>query len=1209
MAHSVDFGGNGVNHLKTVRDEHEKPSKHDKATRDGTSASSRRGQDLGSTSVSSRRGQDLGSTSVSSRRGQDLGSTSASSRRGRDPGNRSESTRRGPDLKTKGTTNRPPAPDKAALPARGNKKSAREQRGLHIERRLTTAGADPLDAVVYERRSSTITNPDGSIVFKMEGAEVPTGWSQLATDILISKYFRKAGLHGDKDTGETSVRQVVRRLAHTIRRAADDFGGYFATKADADAFESELSYLLVHQYGAFNSPVWFNLGLWHEYGIAGSGGNWAWDFDAGDTAETEVAYERPQCSACFIQAAKDDLMSIYDLVKSEARLFKYGSGTGSNFSAIRGKQEKLSGGGTSSGLMSFLEVFDRAAGATKSGGTTRRAAKMVCLDMDHPEIADFVQWKVREERKAKALILGGYSADFNGDAYHTISGQNSNNSVRVTDEFMRAALAGGKWQTRFRTTGEVCDTYDAKDLWRTIAEAAWGCADPGVQYDSTINRWHTCPNSGRINASNPCSEYMFLDDTACNLASVNLTKFLRDDGTFAVDAYRHACRVFFIAQEILVDLSSYPTASIARNSHDYRPLGLGYANLGSLLMSLGVPYDCREGRAIAAALTAIMCGQAYRTSAEMAGAKGPFAGYAKNREPMLRVMRMHRDAAYDIDRDATLLDLYRAACADWDEAVRLGEANGYRNAQATVLAPTGTIGLLMDCDTTGIEPDFALVKFKKLAGGGYFKIVNQTVPHALRRLGYVEREVQEMVAYVSGTNTLLAAPQINRRTLKDKGLTDAELDKVEAAIPGVFDLDGAFAPWVLGEGTYERLGATKELRQRKGFALLEHLGFTRAQIGEAQDVIVGHMTIEGAPHLKAEHYAVFDCANRCGKDGRRFLAPMSHVRMMAAVQPFLSGAISKTVNLPTDASVDDVQGIYEQGWRLGLKSVALYRDGCKASQPLSTTGEKDDTSPDKSSAAPEPLLAPMPQTTESVQQLSLPMAPNTRLYGQRARLPKKRHGFTQEARVGGHKIFLRTGEYDDGQLGEIFIDMHKEGAAFRSLMNCFAMSVSVGLQYGVPLQTYVDQFTFTRFEPQGSVEGHPYVKFATSIVDFIFRTLGVEYLHRYDLAHIKPEMDSTSAIYAQPSQLPPAQPAPLPSNETSRSHVDTAPLPHTREAIARSAAMSETLGDGPVGGSPLDAQLDAMMGDAPVCDVCGHITVRNGACYKCLNCGNSMGCS
>jgi len=1122
-----------------------------------------------------------------------------------------------------------------ATEAKGAGKASRTSRGVRIARRFSSPVKDPLDTVVYERRSSAITNTDGSVVFRMDGAEVPSTWSQLATDIVISKYFRKAGLHGDKDQGETSVRQVVHRLAHTIRTVGekpargDSSRPYFASKADADAFEAELSCLLVNQYGAFNSPVWFNLGLWHEYGIEGSGGNWAWDFDAQDATEAKVAYERPQCSACFIQSVKDDLMSIYDLVKSEARLFKYGSGTGSNFSTIRGRQEKLSGGGTSSGLMSFLEVFDRAAGATKSGGTTRRAAKMVCLDMDHPEIVDFIGWKAREEKKAHALIAAGYSADFNGDAYHTISGQNSNNSVRVTDEFMRAAASGAKWQTRFRTTGQVSETFEAKDVWHQLAEAAWGCADPGVQYDSTINRWHTCPNSGRINASNPCSEYMFLDDTACNLASVNLTKFLREtavdeaeprvSGTprgsttsFDVDGYRHACRVFFIAQEILVDLSSYPTSNIARNSHDYRPLGLGYANLGSLLMALGVPYDSRQGRAIAAALTAIMCGTAYRTSAEMAAVKGSFPGYIKNREPMLRVMRMHRDAAYGLDREACRLpgesretagELYRAACEDWDEAVRLGDVSGYRNAQATVLAPTGTIGLLMDCDTTGIEPDFALVKFKKLAGGGYFKIVNQTVPHALRRLGYSEREVQDIVAFVSGTNTLLVSPHVNRRTLKDKGLTDADLAKVEAAIPGVFDLDSAFATWVLGEEAFERLGARRDGR------LLEHLGFSRAQIDEAQDVIVGRMTIEGAPHLRQEHLAIFDCANRCGKHGTRFLAPISHVRMMAAVQPFLSGAISKTVNLPNEATVDDVQAIYEEGWRLGLKAIALYRDGCKASQPLSASGDKKANAARESvDPAHEPLLAPLPLSDATERQLSLPIAKNTRIYGQRVRLPKKRIGFTQEARVGGHKIFLRTGEYDDCTLGEIFIDMHKEGAAFRSLMNCFAMSVSIGLQYGVPLQTYVDQFTFTRFEPQGPVEGHPNVKFATSIVDFIFRTLGVEYLHRYDLAHIKPEIDSSPLDAARnlgmPSQ-PPSRGAPPDAGERPalRARDSARPPPEA----APTWSLSETLGEKT--GSPLDAQLDTMMGDAPVCETCGHITVRNGACYKCLNCGNSMGCS
>jgi len=1082
---------------------------------------------------------------------------------------------------------KPVAKTAGKTPVKREAKKVTRPKGLSFERHFTRRGADPLDEIVWERRSSVINNPDGSVVFKMEGAEIPASWSQLATDIVVSKYFRKAGIHGNKDVGETSVREVIHRLAKTIREAGDSFGGYFANAKEADTFEAELAHMLVNQQGAFNSPVWFNCGLWHRYGIQGTAGNYAWTADpkdemaAGTIHEIAHAYERPQCSACFIQSISDDLMGIYELIKNEARLFKYGSGTGTNFSTIRGKQEKLSGGGTSSGLMSFLEVFDRAAGATKSGGTTRRAAKMVCLDLDHPEILDFIGWKIREERKAQLLIAGGMPADFNGEAYRTVSGQNSNNSIRVTDDFMRAVATGGTWETRGRTNGEVIDTLDAREVWKTIADAAWGCADPGVQYDTTINRWHTCPNSGRINASNPCSEYMFLDDTACNLASLNLTKFLRTDGSFDVEGFRHAVRVFFVAQEILVDFSSYPTATITRNSHDFRPLGLGYANLGTLLMLQGIPYDSDEGRSVAGAITGIMCGHAYKVSAEMAASRGPFPGYAKNREPMLRVMGMHRDAAYALDRDKCPEVLWRAACEDWDEALRLGHEHGYRNAQSTVLAPTGTIGLLMDCDTTGIEPDFALVKFKKLAGGGYFKIVNQSVPEALRRLGYSEHEVQEIVAYVSGTNTLLAAPHVNRASLKARGLSSEDLAKVENAIPGVFDLELAFSSWVLGEDSFARLGITPEQR-RPGFSLLRWLGFTSAEIAEANETIVGRMTIEGAPHLRSEHYAVFDCANRCGKIGKRYIAPMAHVRMMAAAQPFLSGAISKTVNLPNDATVEDVQRIYEEGHRLGLKAVALYRDGCKASQPLSSTGDTKEKGKDKDK---EHVKEHVDAVEVSAPKAHEPALPVLRPTGVRVRLPKKRSGFTQEAKVGGHKIFVRTGEYVDGTLGEIFIDMHKEGAAFRSLMNCFAMSVSIGLQYGVPLQTFVDQFTFTRFEPQGVVEGHDYIKLSTSIVDYIFRTLGVEYLHRYDLAHVQPEAPVTIQ-----------DPVDTRAQESS-SGVRFLPAPTRAPAHERGAS------------SALDAQLEDMMGDAPVCDGCGHITVRNGACYKCLNCGNSMGCS
>ncbi len=1069
--------------------------------------------------------------------------------------------------------------------------------GATFKARYTQPGEDPLKGVVWERRQSLITNPDGSVVFKMEGAEIPAEWSQLATDIVISKYFRKAGLHGNKDAGETSVRQVVHRIAHTIRSAGERFGNYFATPQDAETFEAELTWLMTNQYGAFNSPVWFNCGLFHEYGITGSGGNWAWDEARADVAETTNAYERPQCSACFIQAVPDDLMGIYDLVKSEARLFKYGSGTGSNFSAIRGKQEKLSGGGTSSGLMSFLEVLDRAAGATKSGGTTRRAAKMVCLDMDHPEIVDFIQWKTREERKAKALIAAGYDSDFNGEAYHTVSGQNSNNSVRVTDEFMRAAAAGGTWQTIARTTGKVVEAHSASELWDMVAESAWACADPGVQYDTTINHWHTCPNTGKINASNPCSEYMFLDDTACNLSSLNLTKFLDESGQFDVEGYRHAVDIFFTAQEILVDLSSYPTQNIARNSHDYRPLGLGYANLGTLLMLLGIPYDSDKGRAIAGALTAILCGRGYAVSAEIAASKGAFAGFEKNREPMLRVMRQHRDAAYAIDREQCPEYLWKAAVQDWDAAVQLGEQHGYRNAQATVLAPTGTIGLLMDCDTTGIEPDFALVKFKKLAGGGYFKIVNQSVPEALKRLRYSDAQISEIVAYVSGTNTLLGAPHVNRHSLKQKGLNDEDLSKIEAALPGVFDLGLAFAPWVLGRDAYDRLGIAAERVAQPGFSLLKHLGFTPAQIEEANDVIIGRMTIEGAPHLREEHYAVFDCANRCGRTGQRFLAPMAHVKMMAAAQPFLSGAISKTVNLPNDATVEDVKQIYEEGWKLGLKAVALYRDGCKASQPLSTTSKERSEDGDKQEVTPQAAAAIAPVVAAAAAQAA------PRPEGHRVRLPQKRRGFPQEAHVGGHEVFLRTGEYEDGSLGEIFIDMHKEGAAFRSLMNCFAMAVSVGLQYGVPLSTFVEQFTFTRFEPHGVVSGHPNIKFSTSIVDYIFRVLGVEYLRRYDFAQVKPSEDAAGIedptvpkLVAEdggsPTSIAPPSPSSIPPLTLAAGAANANPSPFAAESHGA-----------------LDAQLEEMMGDAPVCDGCGHITVRNGACYKCLNCGNSMGCS
>jgi ribonucleoside-diphosphate reductase alpha chain len=1051
-----------------------------------------------------------------------------------------------------------------------------EQGEVEFERFFTQAGKHPLDAVSYIKSNSKIKDTDGRTVFQMTDVEVPAAWSQLAVDILVSKYFRKAGVPATNH--EVSVRQVIKRVAHTIRVAGEHWG-YFGHAA-AEIFEEELSHLLIHQMGAFNSPVWFNLGIYQEYGIEGSGGNFAWDSNAMRVVETKNAYSRPQCSACFIQSVDDDLMSIFQLVKNEARLFKYGSGTGTNFSKIRGEQEKLSGGGNSSGLLSFLEVFDKGAGATKSGGTTRRAAKMVCLDMDHPEIERFITWKSREEKKVAALIAAGYSSDFNGEAYKTVAGQNSNNSVRVTDEFMRAVESGGKWQTKARTDGTVVDTYEAKALWKTLAEAAWSCADPGVQYDSTINAWHTCLNTDKIHASNPCSEYMFLDDTACNLSSLNLVKFLKEDGSFDIEGYRHACRVLIVAQEILVDLSSYPTETIAKNSHDYRPLGLGFANLGTLLMLKGIPYDSDEGRSWAAALTAMMCGQAYAVSAEEAGVMGAFPGYAKNREPMLNVIRKHRDAAYKIDASKAPAELVSAARQDWDLAFKLGEKYGYRNAQVTVLAPTGTIGLLMDCDTTGVEPDFALVKFKKLAGGGYFKIVNQSVTAALQNLKYKDSEIKDILTYLLGTMHLTDTPHVNAAFLKFKGLNDSDIAKIVKTLPGTFELSSAFNRFAIGEEALKRIGIPSSEYEKPAFNFLTWAGITQAQLAEANEVICGTMTVEGAPHIKDEHLAVFDCANKCGNKGKRFIAPMGHVRMMAAVQPFLSGAISKTVNVPNETTVEEIADIYYQGWKLGLKAVALYRDGCKLSQPLSTKSDKKEekaTEPAQVVAHAAPAVAVVNPPAKAV----------------RHKLPSRRTGFTQEAGVAGHKVYIRTGEYEDGTLGEVFIDMHKEGAAYRAMMNCFAISVSLGLQYGVPLKEFVDKFTFTRFEPSGIVDGHPNVKMATSIVDYIFRVLGMEYLGRTDFVQVKPTVDLTTEKGAAKAVYP---------KEPSRQiAAEAATLHASANAISSSAADHMA--------SHQASHLASMMGDAPPCDTCGHTTVRNGACYKCLNCGNSMGCS
>ena len=1300
---------------------------------------------------------------------------------------------------------------------------------MKIARKFSKTGTHPFDELEYEKRSSIIAEPDGKVVFKLEGAEVPKNWTQLATDIMVSKYFRKAGVPGT--VNEVSAKQVVHRIANTMRMAGEAMG-YFQDTEDADTYEMELASILINQKGAFNSPVWFNCGLYHQYGISGTGGNWYWDFDTQSLQQTTGAYARPQCSACFIQAIQDDLMSIFDLIKSEARLFKYGSGSGTNFSTLRSKYEKLASGGTSSGLMTFLTIFDRAAGSMKSGGTTRRAAKMVCLDLDHPEIIDFINWKVNEEKKVKALVAAGYPSDFNGEAYNTVSGQNSNNSIRVPDEFMQAYLSNGKWKTRFRTTGEVHKEYDAKDMMKQIAHAAWACADPGVQFDTVINDWHTCPNTDRIRASNPCvtgdtliataegykrmielvhgeadiingkgqkahvteifptgrkpvyllktrsgyslkltadhrvltanrgdvpaslltkddivllerpgfgtqqlptalaealgaavgdgcisgeqehlfitlgkteravaerinaglnefkidfavesvapdlrasrqnpviqtattlrvgtsarpvvevlkqyavlnmgsqqkqftdnvyildrqsqasvlralfttdgtvadygeksqyvsldscsvellkqvqllllgfgiksklyenrraggstamlpdgkggtkeypvcqmhslrisrssrvvfqqeigfipesakserlammnrrvsvyndsltdavdslaylgeqevydltepetshfvangivvhncSEFMFVDDSSCNLSSINLMKFLNEDGSFDIEGYRHACRILLVSQEILVDFASYPTMPIAKNTHAFRPLGLGYANLGTLLMVSGVPYDSDKGRAIAGALTAIMTGHAYCVSAEMSAVKGPFEGFKNNREPMLRVMRKHRDAAYKIDVRHCPADLLKAARDDWDRAVELGEKYGFRNAQVTVLAPTGTIGLLMDCDTTGVEPDFSLVKYKKLAGGGYFKIINHSIQRALERFSYTPEEIKDIQAHILETGA-----------------------------------------------------------------------------------------IEGAPHVKDDHLAVFDCANKCGK-GKRFIDPMGHIRMMAAVQPFLSGSLSKTVNLPNETTEEEIEKIYIDSWKLGLKAVAVYRDGCKLSQPL-TAGTKmaDENKSQKAE-------------TKTLQ--------------------SKRTGRVVDSIVGGHRIVVRTGEFSDGSLGEVSIDMHKEGATMRSLMNCIAQAVTIGLQHGVPLDEFVEAFTFTRFEPAGMTT-HPNIKTSTSIVDYVFRVLGFEYLGRNDLVHVKPiEMPKDEqANVKQPVQKEISSvKLPSPANISSS--------PPPKKAV-----------------SALDSHLKNMMGDAPACPSCGNITVRSGTCYKCLNCGTTTGCS
>lgn len=1120
---------------------------------------------------------------------------------------------------------------------------------MRFSRFFTEEGKSPFDLYEYETRSSIIRNPSGDVVFEMNDVEVPKSWSQVATDILAQKYFRKTGVpQPDGSLGrENSIKQTAHRLANCWRQWGEDYG-YFASKKDADIFYDELAYMVTGQYAAPNSPQWFNTGLHSSYNIKGKPqGHYYVDPTSEKLKKSTSAYERPQPHACFILSVEDDLVNdggIMDLWVREARIFKYGSGVGTNFSKIRGANEPLSGGGNSSGLMSFLKIGDRAAGAIKSGGTTRRAAKMVCLDLAHPEIEDFINWKVEEERKVAALIDAGYASDYEGEAYRTVSGQNSNNSVRIPNSFFHKLEEGGNWELIGRSNGQVIKEVPADKIWNDIAYAAWACADPGVQYDTTINQWHTCPASGPINASNPCSEYMFLDNTACNLASLNLIKFFNEETLeFDVDAMKHAIRVWTTVLEVSVLMAQFPSKEVAQLSYEYRTLGLGFANMGTVLMISGIPYDSEKARAICGSVTAILTGTSYATSAEMAETLGAFAGYEKNKDHMLRVIRNHRYAAYHATSDTyEKLDtipqgikpedcpdyLLTAACNAWDDALRLGEKHGYRNAQTTVIAPTGTIGLVMDCDTTGIEPDFALVKFKKLSGGGYFKIVNHSVPKALKTLGYKEEEIQSVVDYAKGKATLAGAPHINHESLRAKGFNDADLEKVESQMAAAFEISFVFNSWTFGDATMERLGFKKEEYSAPNFNLLRKLGFSKKEIEVANEYTCGTMTIEGAPYLKEEHYSVFDCANKCGSKGQRFIAASGHIRMMASSQPFISGAISKTINLPNEATVEEIQECYQLSWELGLKANALYRDGSKLSQPLSTKSDQEDE--DENADVVEATLAEKAEkrleelTPQEVLDAAIRImnkSKDTQFKRQlsriveRKKLPYKRRGFTQKARVGGQTMFIRTGEYNDGTLGEIFIDIHKEGASFRSLMNCFAIAVSIGLQYGVPLEEYVNKFSFTRFEPSGMVNGHDNIKSSTSIVDFIFRLLGFEYLGREDLVQVKPaELDFNEEDDVA-ENTPATTPAPT-SSVVEEPQVTYSPTPEVVQEVKVVPTSGATDGGAQASTeehasefSNIDSALGEMMGDAPSCDVCGHITIRNGTCYKCLNCGNSLGCS
>ncbi len=1197
---------------------------------------------------------------------------------------------------------------------------------MRITRLFTEQGKDALSSFEFEKRISEIRNPDGSIVFRMENVMVPKHWSQVATDIIAQKYFRKAGVpkllkklnekgipkwlqpsvadnerllelpENDRYTSETDCRQVFHRLAGTWTYWGWK-ANYFDSEEDAKAFYDEQMYMLANQMAAPNSPQWFNTGLNWSYGITGpSQGHYYVDYQTEELIQSTDAYTHPQPHACFIQSVSDDLVNeggIMDLWVREARLFKYGSGTGSNFSELRGSKEPLSGGGKSSGLMSFLKIGDRSAGAIKSGGTTRRAAKMVTLDIDHPDIEEYINWKVVEEQKVAALVAGSklcnlhlnnimkacydehpendrfnkklnkklhyavlearkaqisnnyierviqlaklgfktiefpiYDTDWNSEAYATVSGQNSNNSVRVTNEFMNAVLNDDNWNLYWRVEKrnakkenrkpKPCKTLKARDLWEQIGFSAWSCADPGIQFHTTINEWHTCPAGGEIKGSNPCSEYMFLDDTACNLASINLVKFYDEKNhKFNIEAFTHTTKLWTLVLEISVLMAQFPSKEMAKLSYEYRTLGLGYANLGSLLMLQGIPYDSNEGVAICGSISSIMHMTAYTTSAEIAKQAGPFKRYEENKDNMLRVLRNHRRAAYNVPNEEyeglsiypvginpqhCPSDLLKAAREISDKAVEMGELYGFRNAQVTAIAPTGTIGLVMDCDTTGVEPDFALVKFKKLAGGGYFKIINQSIPPALEKLGYNKDQINEIVKYAKGSGSLEGCPYINPQALKAKGFTDDIIAKLEKSLPSVFDITFAFNKFTLGtEFLTKTLGFDEDEINSFDFDLLTKLGFSKTEIASANDYICGTMTIEGAPFLKHEHYPVFDCASKCGKKGTRFIRPMAHIKMMAAAQPFVSGAISKTINLPGNASIEDVKEAYMQSWKLGTKANALYRDGSKLSQPLNSISDED--------------IESLMEEKEKNDIVKVAEKIIHRYIAKRRRLPDRRSGYTQKAKINGQSVYLRTGEYDNGQIGEIFIDMHREGASFRSLLNCFAISISLGLQHGVPLEEFVDAFVFTRFEPSGLVTGNDKIKMSTSVIDYIFRELAVTYLGRNDLAHVSSDEINTKASRGIVKKL--SDPEFVSEELVSERLVelDKENLDSYNYSLTSSATKTKEKN---ITSQPMDSMTSKVKqaiengytGD--ICPECQSVTmVRNGTCLKCMTCGATTGCS